>query len=136
MLAGGIGSLVSPKIEKWMGTKPVIYFSMLMMPVLMSIFVFTYKPFPIIALIDFVLIAFVLMLATPITMVLAQKELPQFKSIIGGFLNGFCWGFVGVLLSGMGFLAQKFGILQMLFLAGIIPAICAYFVRYLKVSDD
>ena len=135
MLAGGIGSLLSNRVEKIMGTKQIIYFSMLSMPVLMSIFVFTYKTLPILALCDFVLMAFVLMLATPITMVLAQKELPQYKSIIGGFLNGFCWGFVGVLLSGMGFLAQKFGVLQMLFIAGIIPAFCAYFVKYLKVSE-
>ena len=135
MLAGGIGSLFSNRVEKIMGTKQIIYFSMLSMPVLMSIFVFTYKPLPSLALCDFVLMAFVLMLATPITMVLAQKELPQYKSIIGGFLNGFCWGFVGVLLSGMGFLAQKFGVLQMLFIAGIIPAFCAYFVKYLKVSE-
>ena len=136
MLAGGIGSLVSPKFEKLMGTKQVIYFSMLSMPVLMSIFVFSYKTLPILALCDFVLMAFVLMLATPITMVLAQKELPQYKSIIGGFLNGFCWGIVGVLLSGMGFMAQKFGVLQMLFIAGVIPAFCAYFVKYLKVSEN
>lgn len=135
MLAGGIGSLVSPKLEKLIGTKEIIYVSMLSMPVLMTIFVFTYKILPVIALIDFVLMAFVLMLATPITMVLAQKELPQYKSIIGGFLNGFCWGVVGVLLSGLGFMAQKFGILQMLFIAGIVPAFCAYFVKYLKVEE-
>ena len=136
MLAGGIGSLVSPKFEKWLGTKQIIYVSMLSMPVMMTIFVFTYKIIPVLALVDFVLMAFVLMLATPITMVLAQKELPQYKSIIGGFLNGFCWGIVGVILSGMGFLAQKYGVLQILFVAGVLPAFCAYFVKYLKVDND
>lgn len=136
MLAGGVGSLLSPKFEKWLGTKPIIYISMLLMPVMMTIFVFTYKIIPVLALIDFVLMAFILMLATPITMVLAQKELPQYKSIIGGFLNGFCWGIVGVILSGMGFLAQKYGVLQILFIAGILPAFCAYFVKYLKVDNN
>ena len=134
MFAGGIGSLVSPKVEEVVGTRRIIYISMLSMPVLMCIFVFFNAKFPILALIDFVLMAFVLMLATPITMVLAQKELPQYKSIIGGFLNGFCWGVVGVLLSGMGFMAQKFGILQMLFIAGFIPAFSAYFVKYLNIE--
>lgn len=136
MLAGGFGSLASPKFEKLFGTKRIIYISMLSMPVLMTIFVFTYKIMPVLALIDFVLTAFVLMLATPITMVLAQKELPQYKSIVGGFLNGFCWGIVGVLLSGMGFMAQNFGVMQMLFIAGIVPAFCAYFVKYLKVDEN
>ena len=135
MFAGGIGSLVSPKVEEIVGTRKIIYVSMLSMPVLMCIFVFFNAKFPILALIDFVLMAFILMLATPITMVLAQKELPQYKSIIGGFLNGFCWGVVGVLLSGMGFMAQKFGILQMLFIAGFIPAFSAYFVKYLNIEE-
>lgn len=134
MFAGGIGSLISPKFEKILGTKQIIYFSMLSMPVLMCIFVFLHDKMPVIALIDFILMAFVLMLATPITMVLAQKELPQYKSIIGGFLNGFCWGIVGVLLSGMGFMAQKFGILQMLFIAGFIPALSAFLIKDLKVD--
>ncbi|MBQ3312003.1 MFS transporter [bacterium] len=136
MFAGGIGSLVSPKFEKILGTKQVIYLSMLSMPILMCIFVFLQDKLPMVALVDFVLMAFVLMLATPITMVLAQKELPQYKSIIGGFLNGFCWGVVGVLLSGLGFMAQKFGILQMLFIAGFVPALSAYLVRYLKVEEN
>ena len=136
MFAGGIGSLVSPKVEKILGTKQVIYLSMLSMPVLMCIFVFLQDKLPIVALVDFVLMAFVLMLATPITMVLAQKELPQYKSIIGGFLNGFCWGVVGVLLSGLGFMAQKFGILQMLFIAGFVPAFSAYLVKYLNVEEN
>lgn len=136
MLAGGLGSLWSPKFEKILGTRRIIYVSMLSMPVMMCIFVFVQKTIPLLALIDFVLMAFVLMLATPITMVLAQKELPQYKSIIGGFLNGFCWGIVGIILSGIGFMAQKFGILQILFVAGIIPAFCAYFVKYLKIEDN
>lgn len=135
MFAGGIGSLVSPKVEKIIGTKQVIYLSMLAMPALMCGYIFLQNKFPILSLSIFVLMAFVLMLATPITMVLAQKELPQYKSIIGGFLNGFCWGVVGVLLSGMGFMAQKFGILQMLIIAGFIPSFSAYFVKYLKVEE-
>lgn len=136
MLAGGFGSLLSPKFEKVIGTRNIIYFSMLSMPVMMTAFIHLQKSFPILALVVFVSMAFVLMLATPITMVLAQKELPQYKSIIGGFLNGFCWGVVGVALSALGFMAQKFGILQILFIAGIIPAISAYFVRYLKIENN
>ena len=81
------------------------------------------------------LMAFVLMLATPITMVLAQKELPQYKSIIGGFLNGFCWGIVGGILSGLGFVAQKFGVLQILLIASILPALSVYFVKDLKIEE-
>jgi len=135
MLAGGIGSLLSPKFEKLVGTRNIIYISMLSMPVMMFIFVFATKTYPVLAFIDFVLMAFVLMLATPITMVLAQKELPQYKSIIGGFLNGFCWGIVGGVLSGLGFVAQKFGVLQILMIASILPALSIYFVKDLKIEE-
>ncbi|MBR1908317.1 MFS transporter [bacterium] len=135
MLAGGFGSLLSPKFEKLVGTRNTIYISMLSMPVMMFIFVFATKTYPVLAFIDFVLMAFVLMLATPITMVLAQKELPQYKSIIGGFLNGFCWGIVGGVLSGLGFIAQKFGVLQILMIASILPALSIYFVKDLKIEE-
>lgn len=135
MLAGGFGSLLSPKFEKLIGTRNIIYLSMLAMPVMMFIFVYATPRMPILALIDFVLMAFVLMLATPITMVLAQKELPQYKSIIGGFLNGFCWGIVGGVLSGLGFVAQKFGVLQILLIASVLPALSVYFVKDLKIEE-
>ena len=135
MLAGGFGSLLSPKFEKLIGTRNIIYLSMLSMPVMMFIFVFMTPVNRMIALIDFVLMAFILMLATPITMVLAQKELPQYKSIIGGFLNGFCWGIVGGVLSGLGFVAQKFGVLQILLVASVLPALSVYFVKYLKIEE-
>lgn len=136
LFMGGIGSLMSPYFEKWLGTKNVIYISLLITLPLMLIFAFTYKTIPFVSLLAFALLAFSIMLATPITMVLSQRELPQYKSIIGGFLNGFSWGIVGVAIGGLGFLAQKIGIMNVLIALYTIPIFCAYFVRYLKVYDD
>ena len=71
MLAGGFGSLLSPKFEKLIGTRNIIYLSMLAMPIMMFIFVYATPRMPVLALIDFVLMAFVLMLKR--------------------FLLGYCW---------------------------------------------
>ena len=88
------------------------------------------------SMIIFSVLAFVIMLGTPLIMVLAQRNLPQYKSIIGGFINGFGWGIVGIMMSGIGFLAEIFGILNVLMFLSLLPLICAYFVKYLKVEVD
>lgn len=134
MFMGGLGSLLSPFFEKKFGSKAMLYISMIATLPMMAVYVLTYKTYPIFALIDFVLMAFVLMLATPVTMVLAQRILPQYKSIIAGFINGFCWGMVAVIMTGVGFLAQNFGILKILFIISIVPLISSFFIKYIDVD--
>ena len=46
LLAGGIASFVSPKVEKTIGSKYVFYISMIVTCPLMIIFMLTYKSFP------------------------------------------------------------------------------------------
>lgn len=74
---------------------------------------------------------FVTMFATPITMSMAQQVLPQYKSIIGGFINGFSWGIVAVAMSIIGYIAQATSIVPVLTVISIIPAICSVLVKYL-----
>ena len=40
--------------------------------------------------------------------------MPQYKSLISGFIGGFSWGIVAVAMTFCGFLAQKFGIMNVL----------------------
>ena len=61
-----------------------------------------------------------------------EVELSRSIANVPVFWIGLILTIVGVILSGMGFLAQKYGVLQILFIAGILPAFCAYFVKYLK----
>ena len=129
---GGIGSLLSPRLEKLVGSKPVIYISMLATFPMMIGFALTYKIYPIISLIIFGIIGFITMLAQPVTMVWAQKTLPKYKSIVAGFINGFCWGVVALCMSILGTVAQNFGIINVLVILSIIPAVSSYFVRFLK----
>jgi FSR family fosmidomycin resistance protein-like MFS transporter len=132
VFAGAIGSFISPRAEKIFGSKPIIYFSMWGTFPTMIFFALTYKTMPVLSLVIFGFIGFITMLAQPVTLVWAQKTLPQYKSIVAGLVNGFCWGTVALCLSFLGAVAEKFGIINVLILLTIIPVLNSYFVKYLK----
>lgn len=132
---GGIGSLLSPKIEKKIGTASVFYISMIMTFPMMLLFMFTYKTYPIFSFVVYALMGFVTMFATPITMSMAQKVLPQYKSIIGGFINGFSWGVVAIVMSIIGYIAQATSIVPVLTTIAVIPAILSCLVKHLKFDN-
>ena len=132
VFAGAIGSFISPKAEKIFGAKPVVYFSMWATFPMMLLFGLVYDKYPVIALVVFFIIGFTTMLAQPVTMVWAQKTLPEYKSIVAGFINGFCWGIVALSMSVLGVVAQKYGIVNVLILLSMIPVFASYFVKFLK----
>ena len=132
VFAGAIGSFVSPRLEKLIGSKSIIYFSLWGTLPLMLIFAFTYKTMPVLSMVIFAIIGFTTMLAQPVILVWAQKTLPEYKSISAGFINGFCWGIIALIMSFMGLIAQNFGIINTVLVLAIIPAISSYFVRFLK----
>ena len=123
IFAGGLGSLFSSYFEKRIGAKKVFYYSMISPFPFMLFFVLTYKTCPILSLVIFVVMGFLTMLATPITMIMAQDTLPEYKSIIAGFINGFSWGVIAIVMSALGFVAEKFGITNVLLVVAITPAI-------------
>lgn len=132
VFAGAVGSFMSPRVEKLFGSKPVIYFSMLATFPLMILFALIYKTMPVASMIVFGIIGFTTMLAQPVVLVWAQRTLPEYKSIAAGFVNGFCWGTVALCLSGLGFVAQKFGIINTIIVLTTIPAFASYFVKFLQ----
>ena len=128
---GGIASLLSPKFEQKIGTANVFYVSMIATLPLMILFMLTYKSMPAVSFVIFAIIGFITFFATPVTMSMAQKVLPQYKSIIGGFINGFSWGIVAVAMSIIGYIAQATSIVPVLVIISIIPAVCSILVKYL-----
>ncbi len=131
IFAGGIGSLISSNVEKRIGSANVFYISMISTLPLMILFVLTYRPHPTLSLVIFVIMGFVTMMATPVTMLMAQNVLPEYKSIISGFINGFSWGVVAIVMSMLGFVAENFGITNVLLFVAVIPAICSVLVKEL-----
>ena len=84
----------------------------------------------------FALMGMFTMMAFPVTMYLAQNVLPEYKSVISGFINGFSWGIVAIFMTLIGFSAQNFGITKVLLIVAIIPAACSPLVRLLNVSKE
>ena len=136
IFAGGIGSLLSNFIETRVGAQNVFYISMILTFPLMLLFVFTYNNCPILSLVIFVIMGFITMMATPLTMVMAQNVFPEYKSIISGFINGFSWGIVAIAMSLLGFVAEKFGITKVLVLVSVIPAIFSILVKELFKENE
>lgn len=126
--AAGIGSFISRTVENKLGARTVLAFSMVSTLPLMLLFAATYKLFPIATFVIFVLMGFCTGMAMPVTMVMAQSTLPQYKSIIGGFINGFSWGIVAIVMSVVGFVAQSKGIIPVLIVITMIPAVSSYFI--------
>lgn len=132
VFAGAIGSFLSPKLEKILGSKPVLYISMWGTLPLMILFALTYKSMPILSLITFSIIGFITMLAQPVTLVLAQKTLPEYKSVVAGLINGFCWGTIAFFMSFLGFFAEKFGIINVLILLTLFPIFSSRYINQLE----
>lgn len=136
MLVGGLGSYMSDAVEKKIGAKKVFYISMIGTLPIMFLFIATYKNHPFLSVGIFVLMGFITMLAQPVMMVMAQRILPEYKSIVSGFINGFAWGIVAVFLTVIGFLAQNFGIAKVLAVVSFVPAIFSVLVKYLPEQTN
>ena len=131
IFAGGLASLSSAYAEKYIGSANVLYISMISTLPLIILFVMTYKTLPLLSLVIFIITGYFTMLATPIVMVMAQNVLPEYKSIISGFINGFSWGIIAIVMSLLGFAAENFGIPNVLIFVAVIPAICSVLIKEL-----
>ena len=136
VFAGSLGSFLSPKLEQKLGSKAIIYFSMCATLPMIIIFASTYQSKPYFSMFLFALIGFTTMLAQPVTLVWAQKILPKYKSIVAGFVNGFCWGAIALFMSVLGLIAQKYGIINVLIVLSSVPVFASYFVKYLKEQEE
>ena len=132
-LAGSIASLVSPYAEKKLGTKTILYLSLILTLPLLFLFVVTYQTLPSIALVSFIFIGAVTMMASPVIMVLAQNLAPEYKSIIAGFVNGFSWGVIAVVMTMLGVVAENIGIINLLMIVSVIPVISCFAVKKIKI---
>lgn len=131
LTVGALGTYLSSKYEKLIGYKNVFYTSLIVPFLLTVVFVSLLKLSPVLSFILFVLTGFVTMLSVSINMIMAQKTMPQYKSMISGFIAGFSWGIVGIMLPLIGFFAQNIGIVRVLVIISFIPFVLSYFVKYL-----
>ncbi len=136
LLAGGLGAISSSRIEQKIGSKTVFYISLITTLPLTGLFIILCSSHQFLSFIIFILIGFTSMLAQPVMLVMAQRILPDYKSIVSGFINGFSWGIVAVALTMVGFFAQKFGIAKVIFIISFIPVILSYLVKFLPDKTE
>ena len=135
MLLGSVGTYTSHMVENKFGAKRVFYFSMILVFPLTVLFYFIQGTSLIISLLPFLLIGYVSFLSVPLNMVMAQKTMPQYKSMISGFIGGFSWGVIGLLLPLISLLAQKIGILNVLLIISTIPLVFSYYIKFLPEEN-
>ena len=131
LTVGALGTYLSSKYEKIIGYKNVFYTSLIVPFLLTVIFAALTKTAPSLSFALFITTGFITMLSVSINMVMAQKTMPQYKSMISGFIGGFSWGIVGVFLPLIGLVAQKIGIINTLLIISFIPVALSYFVKLL-----
>ncbi len=136
MLFAGLGTVASPFIEKKYGAKRVFYLSMILVFPLALAFYYFQNISLVASTIFFLVLGFVSFLSVPLNMVMAQKTMPQYKSMISGFIGGFSWGIIGVLLPVISYVAQHFGMLNVLLIISAVPMCFAYFVKFLPDYQD
>lgn len=135
---GAVGTYLSSKFERVLGYKKIFYVSLCVPFFLAILFVYTLKSMPLLSFAVFAAIGFTTMLSMSVNMVLAQRTMPQYKSMISGFIGGFSWGIVGVMLPVIGFVAEKIGIPSTLLIISAIPFVLSYLLRYLpdKIEES
>ncbi len=131
MMFGALGTYTSSIIEKKYGFKKVFYLSMVLVLPLTVIFYLIQGSNLLLSLLPFLFIGYVSFLSVPLNMVMAQKAMPKYKSMISGFVGGFSWGVIGLLLPLVSILAEKIGILNILLIISAVPLLFSYCIKYL-----
>ena len=71
----------------------ITYISLILTFPIMLVFLLIYKMHPVLSIVVFMVMGFTTMLAQPVMLVMAQRILPEYKSIVSGFINGFSWSY-------------------------------------------
>ena len=131
MLFGAIGILASPYLEKNIGIRKTFYLSFLTIFPLTLAFYFLQNINEFASLAALVLIQFFCFLAVPLNMSMAQKLMPQHKSMTAGFIGGFSWGVIGIMLPAFSLLAEHIGIMNVIIATTVIPLLFCLCIKYL-----
>lgn len=123
----GIATIYSSKIEELIGAKNVIRASFLTLLPMTALFIWLFNVNKFLAVIIFILTGFFVFLSVSVTLVLAQKFMPQHKGTISGVVGGFSWGLAALTLAPLGFIAQIAGVPVILILVTIVAFLTGVF---------
>lgn len=131
-----IGMIASPKIEKYIGSRNVFYVSFLsILPLALAMMFFIKINFAI-AITFYGLIGFFIFITQPVNVVMSQKILPKYQSLISGVVGGFTWGIVGVMLPVISKFTEYTGILNGLLIISLIPIVMCIWVKEIPKRQE
>ena len=131
MFFGALGILASPYIEKIIGVKKTYYLSFLPILPLTVAFYLLQDVNTFLSLGSLFLAEFFCFLTVPLNMSMSQKLMPQHKSMTAGFIGGFSWGVIGLMLPAFSFIAEHVGIMNIIIVSTVIPLLFCFFIKYL-----
>lgn len=125
-----IGMITAPKIEKIIGTRNTFYLSFLtILPIALITYFLLQNGHTTMAIVFYSLIGYMIFLNQPLNVVMSQKLLPEYKSMISGVVGGFSWGVIGILLPLLSMFGEKLGILQALVIISCVPVIFSHWLK-------
>jgi FSR family fosmidomycin resistance protein-like MFS transporter len=130
-LFGGFASILGGRLTDTIGSRKVFLISLLPVTPFALIMLDFINKSPSVSFGAFALIGFFTMFSVAVNIVIAQKVAPENKGMISGIIGGFSWGLVGLTLTPLGFLAEKFGITNVLAVIAFVPLFGALLVNYL-----
>ena len=134
-ISGGIATIVSSKIERYINANGVVVLSFLSILPLTLGFLYTIKTYKTLACVLFILTGFFILLSVGVILVQAQKTMPKYTGVISGVMQGFSWGLGALFLAPLGILGQNYGVEKILILMSSIAFIVGIFTlknKYLK----
>ncbi len=122
-ICGAVASMTSSKFEKLLTTRGLIAVSMLGILPFCVLFLMFLGHSKILAIINFCLIGYCILMSVGVVLVQAQKALPQYTGVVSGAIQGVAWGLGALFLSPMGVIGQYFGVDKALIIISIIAFI-------------
>lgn len=123
----GVATMLSSKIEKRMGVRNLIKMAFVVILPLTILFLNLLDYSRIFAVILFILMGFFVFLSVSVTVVLAQRFMPEHKGVVSGVTQGFSWGIAAILIAPLGILAQNVSIESALYLTAFISFVTGLF---------
>jgi len=125
---GAIGSLLSGHFAARMGRRRIIIVSLLAAAPLLAGFIYFSGG---VALLSLALSGILLYFSFPLNIVMAQELYPHRSSMVSALMIGVSWGVAGLLMTPLGFIAEKAGLpnaLLTLATCGVVAAFLASFL--------
>ena len=123
----GLATMVSSKLEKRVGVKNLIRISFLAVLPLTLAFLWLFNVNKTLGLFVFILTGFFIFLSVSVTVVLAQRLIPEHRGVASGVTAGFSWGLAAVTLAPLGFFAQTVGVEKILILVAALTFFAGIF---------